>query len=113
GGGLHVAGDRLELLLRELRGERVTGLAEAALVEVGHQHVGALERGAARGGEADAGARGGGHHHLLALEAPVAWGLLGDDGEGGFVFGHDGLASRGSPSTRSEMMLRWISLDPP
>ena len=113
GGGLHVAGDRLELLLGELRGERVAGLVHAPLVEVGDQDVGALERGSTGRGEADAGAGGGRHDDLLALEQPVARGLLGDRCEGGLVLGHDGLASRGSPSTRSEMMLRWISLDPP
>ena len=50
---------------------------------------------------------------LEARKQAVARGLGGDDGEGGLALGHDGLASRGSPSTRSEMMLRWISFDPP
>src|SRR5699024_9700264 len=103
----------LELLVGELGGERVAGLVHTPLVEVRDQDVGALEGRAAGGGEADAGTGGGRDDDLLALEQSVPGGLLGNDCEGGCALGHDGLASRGSPSTRSEMMLRWISLDPP
>ena len=54
----------------------------------------------------DAGARCGGHHDDLARQQPAP---AGSSARARLI----GLRAPGRPSTRSAMMLRWISFDPP
>ena len=74
---------------------------------VGDDDVGALGQRAPRGRRTDAGAGGGRHHDHLAGQKSVAVNLFRCNGE------RHPFTSRGRPSTRSAMMLRWISFEPP
>ncbi len=107
----------------------VGGLTETPLVHVGDQHVGALFDAATGEGEPDAGAgRGRDHHVLLVQQSVRGWvGRWGrhvcapgscQSGEAGWGSWWRGRApaqrgSRGRPSARSPITLRWIWSDPP
>ena len=106
GGGRHVAQHALDPAQPQ-RGQFVGRLPQPSFVVVGDHHVGTLGQGAPRGRRTDAGARGGGHHHHLAFQKSVSGNLFRRFGQ------THPLTSLGKPSTRSAMMLRWISLDPP
>ena len=95
--------------------ELVGGFAEPALVDVADHHRGAFLGAAPGRGEPDAGAGGGGDQHRLAGEEIVALDVGGDRLAHRVVVplrSQAGRGSRGRPSARSLMMLRWISLDP-
>ncbi len=92
--------------------EGVGRLAQAPLVGVGDDDGGSLLDAAPGRGEPDAGPGRGGDDHDLALEQAVAgWRCRAVRRHVGHRI--DPLGSRGSPSTRSPMMLRWIWFEPP
>ena len=90
--------------------QAVCGLLKASLVEVRDEHRGTLLYGSPGHGRADAGSGRGGDNDGLAREQAVTGNVGGNSGHG-HPFGA-GLGSPGSPSARSPMMLRWISLEP-
>ncbi len=93
-------GHRVAVLGRE----GVQSLAEPAFVRVADDDLGTLLEAAAGRCLADAGAGRGRDHDDLAVEQRVACWIAGN--------AHP-RASRGRPSVRSAMMLRWISSEPP
>ncbi len=121
----HVAGDGERPFPGELR-QRIGCFSEPPFVRVGDHYGRALLDTPLGGREADAGPCRGGHHHDLAGEQTVTrrrlrrlgW-LRRFGGPSGHrfaplasVFGSV-FGSGGSPSTRSPMMFRWISFEPP
>ena len=88
--------------------DRVSRFAEPALVKVADQQRRAFLGSALGDGEADAGPGGGGDDDGLALQQPGGGGVRGDSAAHRVPRG-----SRGMPSARSAMMLRWIWLVPP
>ena len=89
----------------------VGGFAEPALVLVADDDDRAFLGAALGGREADAGAGGGGDEHRLAGEERVR-GRAGWRRLWSRFFRPSTRGSRGMPSARSAMMLRWIWLVP-
>ena len=94
--------------------ESVCGFSQAPLVDVADDDFGSLFSASFGNGEADTGSGRGGDQDGFTGEEVFAFRVAGD----GFrqvllpqVLGC-GLGSRGSPSARSPMILRWIWFDP-
>ena len=85
----------------------LAGFAEAALMVVGNDDIGPLSQRAARCRRTDTGAGRRRHDHHLAGKKSVSVDLFRN------LCQAQPFTSRGRPSTRSAMMLRWISLEPP
>ncbi|MCY1530980.1 hypothetical protein D9M68_661910 [compost metagenome] len=123
GGGdqrLHLllAGDvadlRVDLLQAGGLADLLRRFLQPALVNVAdHQRPAALFGGAQGGGETNAGAGGGGDQHRLAAQQAVAGNVGGNTAHASSSTQARTRGSRGMPSARSAMMLRWISLVPP
>ena len=115
----HVAGQRVHpVRVARLRARQLLGgLGQAPLVGVGDHDRRALLEAAPGGGGADAGPGRRGHDDDLAVEQPVAarrrrrWRRV--EGRIEACAHATPFGSGGRPSTRSPMMLRWISFDPP
>ena len=83
------------------------GLGEPTFVMIGDDDVGPFEQRPTGSGRSDPGTGGRGHHHHFAGQQSVPGDLMRNLDQ------THPLASLGRPSTRSAMMLRWISFDPP